>query len=561
MKLKNLEAYIDTIIVMRGKSYFSDGLVEELEETEPEFWQACVQGSGEYDIEIDLSGDEVDQWSCTCPYDRGPVCKHVVATLLAVREKKQGGIAEEDTGSVDKPLSQSDQLDHVLANLDRKELEQELRDLLMQESYSLECFLLRFQQATGSSAALSERYRELFGTIVDKHSERYGFIDYRAAWDFTNEVSGLLSTLIDSNAAAADQVSCCFSIIEGLIRDVLEAIDDSDGGTGIIISQIRDILEGAYPDLSPAQQQDCFQRALKYHYGGLDDYGLELSTLLAEWSEGNSDYQALYLQEMDRQITQKANSWSRDHALCTKYQLLLQWEHLDDATNLAMQYMEIAEFRKHFVQQAIDSEAFDKARQLIHEGIAIAEEKHHPGSVSSWREMLLAVAEQTNDLPAIRKELLSLMAGFRFRMELYQRYKATYTSEEWVTAHHDVYEQLKTNNAPVETLAEVLDDENELEALFRLIREQKHGAIALFKRYATRLASTFPEEAVATYRRAIHTDMESVGRKTYEQAVRDMQILEALPGGQEAVQQLLAELRQLYKNRKAMLEVFRMAFG
>ena len=28
----------------------------------------------------------MDTWICNCPYDHGPVCKHVAATLYAVRE-------------------------------------------------------------------------------------------------------------------------------------------------------------------------------------------------------------------------------------------------------------------------------------------------------------------------------------------------------------------------------------------------------------------------------------------------------------------------------------------
>ena len=47
--------------MQRGQNYFASGLVEELEETEPEFWQAWVEGSNSYDIKITSDGDN-NEW-------------------------------------------------------------------------------------------------------------------------------------------------------------------------------------------------------------------------------------------------------------------------------------------------------------------------------------------------------------------------------------------------------------------------------------------------------------------------------------------------------------------
>lgn len=51
---------------------------------------AEVSGSEDepYLVEIGFNEDgEVETWDCDCPYSWGPVCKHTVAVLLAVREK------------------------------------------------------------------------------------------------------------------------------------------------------------------------------------------------------------------------------------------------------------------------------------------------------------------------------------------------------------------------------------------------------------------------------------------------------------------------------------------
>ena len=560
MNLKNLEAYIDTVIVQRGQSYFASGMVEELEEYEPDSWQAWVEGTDDYEIEIRLSGDKVTYQTCTCPYDHGPICKHVTATLMAIREQKQQA-AKQPKKSKAKHLSKAEQLDRVLAKLKREELEAAIRDLL-RDRHTRDNFLLRFQHLTENAEPLSKRYRSLFDSIVRSHSDRHGFIDYGSTYNFTDEADELLSSLLQTGIPANDKVNCCLTIIDSLIQNVVNSIDDSNGSLGEINYQMRNVLEAAWPDLATEQQAACFKQTLQYHYGGLEEYGLEaFDELLAEWAEAKPDYQTLYLTELDRQINKTSHDFSREYKTRQKYQLLKRWGRTDDATALAKQHMEIAEFRQHFVEQAIEQENYAEARRLIQKGITIAEQQRYPGKVNNWRKILVDIAQRENDLPTIRTELFTLMENSRFELEMYKKYKATYPQQEWEEVRHGIYEQIQTKGARADTLAAILNEEDEVEALFKLIHTQKYGAISLFKRYIKRLAKAFPEETVATYARAIRVNMKQTGRGVYEEAARDMQALAALPGGKEPMQLLLAELCAQYKNRKAMLEVFKRVFG
>ena len=40
-------------------------------------------------MEISLEGKKIIHWSCDCPYE-GDICKHVVATVLAIRNNRSG---------------------------------------------------------------------------------------------------------------------------------------------------------------------------------------------------------------------------------------------------------------------------------------------------------------------------------------------------------------------------------------------------------------------------------------------------------------------------------------
>ena len=84
MNYHNFEDDIHALVLELGQEYFAKGAVNDLEQTDGG-WRAQVEGTESYNVT--LGGTEaVDTWICNCPYDHGPVCKHVAATLYAVRE-------------------------------------------------------------------------------------------------------------------------------------------------------------------------------------------------------------------------------------------------------------------------------------------------------------------------------------------------------------------------------------------------------------------------------------------------------------------------------------------
>lgn len=94
ISLQKFESQIDEIIVDRGLSYWENGNVIELEQTENGEYEAMVSGNEDYEVNIKVEHDNVQDFSCTCPYDKGPVCKHVVAVLFAIQNGKLNGLKE-----------------------------------------------------------------------------------------------------------------------------------------------------------------------------------------------------------------------------------------------------------------------------------------------------------------------------------------------------------------------------------------------------------------------------------------------------------------------------------
>lgn len=85
--LWNFESKTSSAVVARGRSYHIRGRVLKLTELASGEWTAKVKGSsGSYEVNISLDGDSVTSSDCECPYDWGGMCKHIVATLLKIRE-------------------------------------------------------------------------------------------------------------------------------------------------------------------------------------------------------------------------------------------------------------------------------------------------------------------------------------------------------------------------------------------------------------------------------------------------------------------------------------------
>jgi len=97
--VEGLRALASEKIIKRGVGYFKEHRVMEIEWDDHRL-QATVEGSNPdnpYGVEIDIDQDGELIPSCSCPFDWEPVCKHVIATLLAYNARQP--ITEDDVSS------------------------------------------------------------------------------------------------------------------------------------------------------------------------------------------------------------------------------------------------------------------------------------------------------------------------------------------------------------------------------------------------------------------------------------------------------------------------------
>ena len=73
-----------THILERGKIYYYEGAVTQLEKTD-DGYSAIVEGSEDYEVEIVTDGQRIMDMFCSCPYAaEGNYCKHMAAVLYQI---------------------------------------------------------------------------------------------------------------------------------------------------------------------------------------------------------------------------------------------------------------------------------------------------------------------------------------------------------------------------------------------------------------------------------------------------------------------------------------------
>src|SRR3990170_8019173 len=105
IKLENFEEDVHILITERGKEYFDANQVLMLKQT-LDGWTAVIEGSETYQVLL-VGHDVITGWNCTCPFEHGPVCKHVAAVFYAARENIRANIAA-STGEIDRWIENAD---------------------------------------------------------------------------------------------------------------------------------------------------------------------------------------------------------------------------------------------------------------------------------------------------------------------------------------------------------------------------------------------------------------------------------------------------------------------
>lgn len=571
MTLNDFENQLDPKIQQRGKEYFLDGNVEYIEEAKKNSWVADVVGTDDYQVEIQLgSKGAIKECACTCPYDYGAVCKHIVAVLYAIIEKRTITISPQKRAENNRMT-----FEKLLQTITHQEHQDFIYHYIKINKKFKDEFELFFAEKN-PSFNVEKKYTDLIKKSIKSNAYR-GFIDYHASNKLGKELQNFVE--ISDQFFTKKNYRDAFVLSKVIIKEVspvFEYCDDSNGYVADCIHQALDVLSElikASVSIEFKEQIALFlkeelQSSIYFRNG---DFGYNLTNLYAKTSIAIHKTSE-FIEFIDDKIEKCKNyDYNRKLFIQQKIQFLKEIGNENEVQQLIQQNLEIPEIRAIEIDKLITKKEYEEAKRLLAEGITIAEKKHHSGTVFQWEKELLKIAILENDIVLIRYFSKKFAFGNTINEFYYNQWKNTFSKEEWgeiisehinmiiskvneATKKFVLYDGDRLYNSLLYYLAPIYVQENYQNQLLELLQKQKSLSNVLS--YYTYLKGKFPNEIVEILVTLFASEGDqSGGRSHYKNLAKKMQlVIKDFPESKDKILEIAQKLIVKYPRRPAMIE-------
>ncbi|MCX6320559.1 MAG: SWIM zinc finger family protein [Bacteroidia bacterium] len=560
--LKEFEQHIDETILQRGYQYFKKGLVNEPEEIGHGEYEAIVEGTNQYTVQLSIKNDVITEYVCSCPYDMGPVCKHVVAVIfhlqqnelnLKVKAKKN----KSEVKKTKKKKTVAEQVDELLEKLSHDNLKDYIKERCVKDSSFRQLFLANFAYLViPESQAL---YAKQIHAILCTSADRNGFIGYSEARFAGNAVYDMVQRaekLVEmSNYQTAMYMAC--AVLEEM-TEALQYADDSNGDIGGCIDPAVDVLSSIVDKPVTEQLRKelfnyCITSFKKEIFKGWDWHFsmLDLATSLIKNSE-----EAQQIHSLLDNIKPSDPDWNWDFksAQRIRLELISKMEGDEKATQFLEQNIANSDFRKKTIETALSKKDYNKVIALAEEGIKLDDEKK-PGLANDWRDYLLKVYISQSDTDNIIKyaRYLFLNAN-REKKPYYSLMKKFISLENWDNFVKLIITDITNKNRWVDYsfISQIYIWEERWDKLFDIVK--KNASLDRLDSYEKYLIKDYATEITDLYQTAILNYMvNNMGRSHYQIACRYLRKMIKM-GVREKANFVIEQLKVLYPKRKALME-------
>lgn len=156
----------------KGEEYFEDGAVKKVWR-EGQTYKAIVEGTRNYNVSIMVKSEEDVEAQCTCPYEGDGICKHAVATILALADNPE--LATMDIQNKTEKLEQ--RAEKLLAKANETQIRKFLRQLLLSDGQAVHDFDILLQGPKETSATVQS-----YKTKIMKKLDELDLEDLEQAW-------------------------------------------------------------------------------------------------------------------------------------------------------------------------------------------------------------------------------------------------------------------------------------------------------------------------------------------------------------------------------------------
>lgn len=506
---------------------------------------ATVSGTRDYRVEIDLRAEKMIYATCTCPYDWGGHCKHIVATLLAIND---------DDGEVERLVQSSSIKRQSLKGLLNSVQVEELRRFLEQEIERTPEMGERFR-AYFSKADDGRPLAEYKGEVESLFDQAYdhGFIPYGEELDFEPLIDMAGIYFQKGNFMEAAKV---YRAIFETIDERLEDVDDSDENysmefTYCLESFLGSIVQaGIRGDNKRAYIEYLFARYRESEY-----FADEFRDALDKFCTSDEDFECwreLLKPQIQEQVSGEEDFHKRYHA----QELISMQIHV--LSRLKEAHAELYALLEQFYRFD-DKIGLMYARQLLKDGdrkraMEVAEEcltLFPDYALRDVREFLCEIFRQ-EDPQKYKDALLSLFFQSR-DWKYYQQLKAVCSQDDWSGFLQQMLDHFARTGHDNDTVVDIyLSDQMYEEALQEVLGQE---SLYFLRRYHYKLASLYPEQYFKAYQELIFPFAgKETGRRHYREVVSCLQRMKEIEGFEREFREILKMLREKHKRQPAFID-------
>ncbi len=554
----------------RGMDLFQQGAVYDASNQGQQLSGKCI-GSSErfYQQVVHLAEDGLSDAYCTCPYDWGGLCKHIIALVLTYIHDPDEFV---DVAGIKAQLLELDQetlADILIQSVDSKSegydwLQKTIQDSIIISSPA--------KSPEGGSIKMSF-YETRVNNILDYVEERYGPEDYWIMLDATmalEEIQEAACDFLEGNEAqtALEILTILFSEVAGRYGHFA---DLDDLWTDFLYSLAYPLVEAILiSDLSEPEMSAYRQRLInpvkKLSLYGFEDLKIILYVMEADWAENPC-----------RDFLE-ANPVARDILIKARLNIFVRRQGFEEYLAYSLEEGEYVLHSLMLIQLEKYSEAFQAAQNYLLKGYDILRVAEALKAVGQLREAI-RLAEKGIRLEENDPQLHIWLGGiwedqgqndraikvYRAAFEikpnypLFKKLKALY-GETWDGVKGLLIAALEVS-VDSSVMLDVYLSEMEWDRAIQIANQAKNWQYPMIEKVADRVLSFRPEWVIQVSQEQADILIQKSSRKSYARAAswlaKAKQAYVVL-GNEAAWETYLVGIKSTYHRRRALLSELEM---
>lgn len=551
--LNEFEQLIDERILTRGLAYFKGGAISDFSEISTGEYEAIVSGTEEYTVQVEIKNNVIIEHNCDCPYDMGPVCKHVVAAIFHLQQD----VLELNQPNLTKPKkkkskSVSQQVKELVNAISHKELIDFVQENSIKDKKFRNYFLASFGYLSQNQS--KEFYQKQIHSILQSAAGRDGWIGWSDMKYVVNTTEPFLENA--EKYLANKNFENVFFISTALLEEMTEAFqygDDSNGDLGYFVESSMELLSKLAKEKLPKTLKEeifryCILSFKKQLFEGWD-WHVGMLHLASELIDNESDADIIL-----NCLETVGGEYERERAQSFKLDLLRKFKDEKEVEKHIDKHISNSSIRTKEIEKAFKCKNFDRVINLSEDGIK-CDKKDNPGLVKVWYNWLLKVAQSENDISKIVEYARFLFIdNFHPEQDYYQILKEHIEKEKWYPFLEEIIQEITPKNrwTYTELIRKIYIREEWWDRLFLMLKQNL--SLENIQQNEQYLAKDYSTELIELYSERVTNYVEKyVGRNHYQTACRYLRRMKKL-GGNDKVINLIELFRKQYPQRKALMD-------